>query len=129
MYETHEASNLVFVVQWAVHGDGGGRRETRYTGRKAVFLQLVLVQAAPAMTAAIKDAIRDSMERLGKRMTIRNMRNWGTFRNVQCAMSNAMNQGQSLDAARKRVISQTTISEELARYLMHALKCLQTGSF
>lgn len=65
MYETHEASNLVFVVQWAVHGDGGGRGETRYTGRKAVFLQLVLVQAAPAKTAAIEDATRQSMEDLG----------------------------------------------------------------
>ena len=62
MYETHEARKLVFVVQWAVHGDGCGRRETRYTGRKAVFLQLVLGQAAPAMTAAMKD------ERCNKRI-------------------------------------------------------------
>ena len=62
MYETHEASKLVFVVQW------GGRRETRYTGQKAVFLQT----SAPATTAVIKDAIRQSMEG-GKRMTIRNI--------------------------------------------------------
>ena len=51
MYETHQASKLVFAVQWAVHGDGVGRGETRYTGQKAVFLQLVLAQAAPPKRA------------------------------------------------------------------------------
>lgn len=35
-------------------GRWGARRETRYTGQKAVFLQLVLAQALRQMTAAIK---------------------------------------------------------------------------
>ena len=42
-------------------------------------------------------------------------------------MSNAMDQGQRLVPARKRVISPSPILKELARHLMHALKCLQDG--
>ena len=46
--------------------------------------------------------------------------------NVQCPMQ--MNQGQRRVPARKRVISHCTILKELARHLMHALKCLQDGN-
>ena len=47
---------------------------------------------------------------------------------VASPMSNAMNQGQRRVPARKRVISHCTILKELARHLMHALKCLQDGN-
>ena len=123
IYETHQASKLVFAVQWAVQGAGGCRGETRYTGRKAVFLQLVvLVQAAKAKDRSNKDGTWQSMKD-GKRMTIRNIGrlrasggSWGTF-----AVSNAMDHGQRLVPARKRVISHSPILKKLARHLMHAL--------